>query len=113
MWAGSVTDILKIRLRHEWHILCEHGNFAVRETDTSSPQVRQETFFSGNDGFDANNPPKTLEFLFVSVVVDRAVETAVFARRAASSVSSVGRVDSDVAVALFRSCGRVADDILI
>lgn len=41
--------ILKMRLRQEWHIRWVQGNFADLEVGMeSSPQVRQETSFSGS-----------------------------------------------------------------
>jgi hypothetical protein len=46
IWAGSVTDIVKILRRQSWHILWLHASFAVLIIGTSSePQVRQFTFF--------------------------------------------------------------------
>ena len=46
IWAGSVTDIVKILRRQSWHMRWLHASFAVLIMGTSSaPQVRQFTFF--------------------------------------------------------------------
>jgi hypothetical protein len=44
MWAGSVTDIVKIRFRQLWHMRCPQESLAVLRYKMSSvPQVRQDT----------------------------------------------------------------------
>lgn len=51
MWAGSETDMVNILLRHEWHMRWLQESLADREMGTeSSPQVRQEIFFSEGGG---------------------------------------------------------------
>lgn len=51
MCAGSLMDMLKMRLRHEWHIRWVHGSLADSELGMSSePQVRHETSFGAVGG---------------------------------------------------------------
>ena len=60
MWAGSLMDILKIRLRQVWHIRWEQGSLADFETGTSSePHVRHEIIFSGIARGLVKSVPKT------------------------------------------------------
>lgn len=62
--AGSVTDMVKIRFKHEWHMRWPQESFAVRKTGTSSaPQVRQSTTL-GFAGGEERNMEASSELFF-------------------------------------------------
>jgi hypothetical protein len=75
--------MVKIRLRHEWHMRWEQESLAVRERGMeSSPQVRQEVFFSGG-GARGVMKEENIEgaFLWVSrLMEDFPTLTSVFVR---------------------------------